>query len=361
MFTTNRGYRFICSVIIFVLLLCTIGANAEISSCLEPTISFDTDEINKALIVSDDEIYLSGFTSNGSWLRKTNIHNDVVSEWNFSDVVGLQPVIQCVAVADGSILVGLVDSYTQKVAVAIIKEDETKYIQLPDTMKVLLSSIRADESGLSIISFIDNKSDRTIYHTHVSPDGLTDSIQVGYSTVDDIAIGDSFSYTLQDRIYLLRMTKVPGNNYLFNRELVVLDQNGQQQWCVLLPEDLIVSGMEFDDENLYMHGFQRLENSNCACVMCYDHMGEHRWTKIFSDIRTINHMAVKDKSICFIGEAQDTFGQWIAYCCDIDGKPLLAHSITLPEAYNTFCSFQDSHINMVQNAEHAASLWKVDW
>ena len=361
MFKTNRGYRFISSVIIFVLLLCTLGANAEISNCLEPTISFDTDEINKALIVSDDEIYLCGFTPNGSWLRKTNIHNDVISEWNFSDVVGLQPVIQCVAVADGSILVGLVDSYTQKAAVAIIKEDDTKYFQMPDTMKVLLSSIRADESGLSIISFVDNKSDRTIYHTHVSPDGMTDSIQVGQSTVDDIAIGDSFSYTFQDRNYLLRMTKVPGNNIIFNRELVALDQNGQQLWRALLPENLIISGMEFDDKNLYMYGFQRLEDSNCACVMCYNLMGEFKWIKTFDDIRSINHMAVKDKTICFIGETQDTFGQWVAYCCDIEGEPLLVQSIMLPEAYNTFCSFQDSHIDMVQNAEHAACLWKVDW
>lgn len=356
MFTTKRGYRLICSIIMFVMLLCTIGANAE-----EPTIILGTDEINKALIVSDDEIYLCGLTPDGSWLRKTNIHNDTLSEWSFMGVVGLQPVIQCVTVVDGSILVGLVDSYTQKAAAAIINEDETKYFQLPDTMKVLLSSIRADESGLSFVSFVDNKSDRTIYHTHVSPDGMTDSIQVGHSTVDDIAIGDSFSYTLRDRIYLLRMTKVPGNNIVFNRELIVMDEEGHQQWNELLPEDLIVSGIEFDDENLYMYGFQRLENNNCACVMCYDHMGEHRWTKIFSDIRTINHMAVKDKTICFIGEAQDTFGQWVAYCCDMDGEPLLVQSITLPEAYSTFCSFQSSHIDMVQNLERTAYLWKVDW
>lgn len=353
--------RFMCTVMILVMTTCIISVCAEGNGYIAPITSFDTNGISNALIVSDEEIYLCGLAPNGSWLRKTNINNDVVSEWTFTDVVGIQPVIQCFTVVGGSILVGLVDSYTQKAAVAILHEDKIQYVYLPDTMKVLLSSMRADDTGLSIISFTDTKAQREIYHTHVSPEGITDSMLVGQSTTDDVVIADSFSYAAGDGFYLLRMSKIEGVINNCNRELIACDTDGQHKWNILLPEDLVINGMDFDESNIYLYGFQRHEDYNRAYMACYDFTGKFIWSQTYDDIGTIEYLTANDEIICLVGKSQRVSEQWIVYRYEKEGKQVYAQNLALPEAYKSYWSLDNSHIDLIRNIEDETWVWHIDW
>ncbi len=94
----RRSVRVFCVAFLFLILIYTLptGGKAEGMNFAKPEIAFDSDAVNNALIIDDEEIYLCGLTPNGSWLRKTNVRNEVLGEWHFTDKVGKQPVIQCV-------------------------------------------------------------------------------------------------------------------------------------------------------------------------------------------------------------------------------------------------------------------------
>ena len=328
-----------------------------------PSIEFSSDTISTALIVSDEEIYLCGLYADGSWLKKTNIRNEELSKWDFRKDAGIgrQPVIQCLTTAGDSVIAGLVDSYTQKAAAAVIRDGKVRYYPLPDSEKAGLWSICADFNGLSIISHEDAKSQRTIHYTHVSADGMTESFEVGRSTSDDVVIADSFASAGPDCVYVLRMTKIKGVTANCNRELIAFDHAGCQQWQVLLSPDIVVKGIITDGGDLYLYGMQRLEMNNCALLMRFGSDGSLKWSKTFDDMEQVLRLEVKAETIRLAGQKEDFPKQWVFLSLAKDGTQVSAGGVLLPDAYNTWLGSEDTHINVIENVDDQPCLWQVEY
>lgn len=349
-----------------LVLVCFLILGVNSSGCaehdlIEPIIAFDVGTISNALIVSDDEIYLCGLTADGSWLKKTNSKGEIISEWIFTKTVGRQPVIQCIAKTDSTLLVGLVDSYSQIAAVAILQGESIQYYYLPETMKVSLEGMRSDKSGLSIVSYSDVDSIRRIYYFHVSPEEAKGGFQVGKSTCDDTVIADSFAIAENDRVFLLRFSKIAGVVNNCNRELVVLDQEGQMLWQTLLPSDLVIRGISASENNVYMYGFQRCNLENHAYLICYGYDGELKWEKAFDYIEQIEYMVIDSGIIKFCGKSNRIQEQWILQSLDSEGEQCsFTREVFLPDSYKTFWLLNSS-INIILNYEENPHLWQMDW
>lgn len=361
MYTKRKFLRVLSA---FFLLLFLIHAfphsiKAETTDFPSPAITFDTDTVSNALIVSDEEIYLCGLYPDGSWLKKTNVRNEALGEWSFRKTVGAQPVIQCLTVVDDSVLVGLVDSNTQKAAVAIIQGSNVTYVNLPEGRKVQLWGMTADYNGLSIISHSDSASERTIYYNHVSINGITDSYQVGQSKANDLVIADSFSCMSEDRIYVLRMTQIDGVVNNCNRELISYDLEGRQLWQIFLPSDVVARGIRLNDNDIYLYGMQRLEEYNRALVMRYDSDGTLEWTKTYDEIEQFLDLNVNRENVYFAGTIADSPEQFCIFGLTKDGTQIYTEKVSLPEAYNTYLLYEDTHVSIIQNYEDKPCLWQI--
>lgn len=324
-------------------------------------ISFELDTVSKALIVSDDEIYLCGLLSNGSWLVKTNIDGEILERREFTDVIGKQPVIQCLSKTSDALMIGFVDSYTQKAAVGVIRNGCVEYTLLPGAQSVYLNGMNADDSGLSILGCTNDSSGKVLYYTRVLEDGATEQFVVGKSTKDDIVIGDSFAYATETGVYLLRMTKIEGVVNNCNRELVAFSHNGQPLWQVAIQEDIFVRGILATNETIYLYGFQRLEEKDCAVVMCFGIDGILRWTQDLDELEHIQQAKTTNGQIYIAGESDEISGEWMVYHFEKDGAMVQKSSVSLPEAYNSFWFFDNHCIDVILNIEGMPCLIRNAW
>lgn len=354
--------RFANCILILTVLLIFLFSNsvfAESADYAQITTKFNSDSISNALIVSDEEIYLCGLYPDGSWLKKTNVRNDALAEWSFRKTIGDQPVIQCLTVADNALLVGLVDSNTQKAAVAIIQGSNVTYVNLPEGRKVQLWGMTADYNGLSIISHSDTASERTIYYNHVSINGITDSYQVGQSKAKDIVIADSFSCMSANRIYVLRMTQIDGVVNNCNRELISYDLEGRQLWQIALPSDVVIRGMKLDTDSVFLYGMQRFEEYNCALIMRYSPDGTLEWMKSHDEIEQVLDLNIGQENIYFAGTITDSPEQFCIFGLTKHGTQTYSEKIILPEAYNTYLHYEDTHVSIIQNYDNIPCLWQI--
>ena len=362
--TMRKMILIIMATMLLMVCQASLAEMADMAALPETSATvFNSDTISNALIVSDEEIYLCGLYADGSWLKKTNIRNEELSKWDFRKEAGIgrQPVIQCLTTADDCIIAGLVDSNTQKAAAAVIQNGKVTFYALPNSRKVGLWSIRADSKGLSIISFEDGKSQRTIWYTHVSADGMTESFEAGQSTRDDVVIADSFASAGPEHVYVLRMTKIQGVAANCNRELIAFDQTGCQQWQVLLPSDVVIKGIVPDGDDLYLYGFRRLETNNCAVLMCFGSDGSLKWTQTFDNMEQVLCLAVKDETIRIAGQKEDFPEQWVFLGVEKDGTQVSAGGAVLPDAYSAWLAFGDTHINLIENVDEKPCLWQIEY
>lgn len=81
----------------------------------------------------------------------------------------------------------------------------------------------------------------------------------------------------------------------------------------------------------------------------------------FYSIGTIEYLTANDEIICLVGKSQRVSEQWIVYRYEKEGKQVYAQNLALSEAYKSYWSLDNSHIDLIRNIEDETWVWHIDW